>query len=198
MEDFFVKLLKLIILFLLIYINVSAQQDTTIVNEEPKPKTSNDEYSQSRWYYGGNVGFSFWNNYFYVSIEPLIAYKITPQFSVGGKIGYAYSSDSSVDPSFNTSSYGGSIFSRYRIIPQFYLHGEFAYVSYENVYLKPLGNYTTERNWVPFLLLGGGFSQLISKNVWAYAEVLFDVINDSNSPYEAGDPFISLGVGVGF
>ena len=174
------------------------QNDSTNVNEKNKSEMTKSNNSVSKWYYGGNIGFSFWNNYFYLSIAPMVGYKITPQFSVGGKIGYAYSSNSSVDPTFNTSSYGGSVFTRYRIIPQFYLHGEFVYASYENVYLQPLGKYTTERNWVPFLLLGGGFSQLISPNVWAYAEILFDVINDSNSPYKAGDPFISFGVGVGF
>ena len=177
---------------------LAQQNDSTNVNQKNKSEMTKSNNSESKWYYGGNIGFSFWNNYFYLSIAPMVGYKITPQFSVGGKIGYAYSSNSSVDPTFNTSSYGGSVFTRYRIIPQFYLHGEFVYASYENAYLKPLGGYTTERNWVPFLLLGGGFSQLVSPNVWAYAEVLFDVINDENSPYKAGDPFISLGVGVGF
>jgi len=193
------KLNIILILIVFTSISISAQTDSTSnKQEETMKKTESSNSQPSRWYYGGNIGFSFWNDYFYLSISPLVGYKITPQFSVGGKLGYAYSSDSSVDPTFNTSSYGGSIFSRYRIIPQFYLHGEFAYVSYENAYLRPLGGYTTERNWVPFLLLGGGFSQMVSPNVWAYAEILFDVINDSNSPYESGDPFISLGVGVGF
>ena len=48
------------------------------------------------------------------------------------------------------------------------------------------------------MLLGGGFSQNIGPNTWAFVEVLFDVINDDNSPYESGDPFISFGIGVGF
>jgi len=188
-----------ILFILLIFSSFAFAQTTDSVKTNDQTKTSQDNSAKvNRWYYGGNIGFSFWNNYFYLSISPMVGYKITPQFSIGGKVGYAYSSDSSVDPTFNTSSYGGSIFSRYRVIPQFYLHGEFAYISYENAYLKPLGGYTTERNWVPFLLLGGGFSQMISPNVWAYAEILFDVINDENSPYKAGDPFISFGVGVGF
>ena len=191
------KHLLLVILFSISSLSLGNDLKSVSEAESTGENTLNPPVAENRWYYGGNIGFSFWNNYFYLSIAPMVGYKITPKFSVGGKIGYAYSSDSSVDPTFNTSSYGGSIFTRYRIIPQFYLHGEFVYASYENVFLRPLG-YTTERNWVPFLLLGGGFSQMISPNVWAYAEVLFDVINDENSPYKAGDPFISLGVGVGF
>ena len=36
------------------------------------------------------LGFGFSSNYFSISIEPIVGYKITPQFSVGGKIGYTY------------------------------------------------------------------------------------------------------------
>ena len=117
----------------------------------------------------------------------MVGYKITPQFSVGAKVGYSYINYKDID--FDTHNYGGSVFTRYRIIPQIYLHGEFVYFSYDRI----LG-----REWVPFLLLGGGFSQQISPNVWAYAEILFDVINDDNSPYKSGEPFVSVGVGVGF
>jgi hypothetical protein len=31
-----------------------------------------------------------------------------------------------------------------------------------------------------------------------FIEVLVDVLNDDNSPYEEWDPFVSFGVGVGF
>ncbi|MBT8378677.1 MAG: hypothetical protein KJN64_05575 [Ignavibacteria bacterium] len=156
--------------------------------------------AQSKVYYGGNVGFRFWNNYFYLGVFPLVGYKVTPKFSVGGKIGYAYISDSRYNPSFNSSNYGGSIFTRYRIIPQIYVHAEYMYFSYERITsLNVSGNsYNTDRFWVPFLLLGGGFSQMVGPNVWVFAEVLFDVINDPNSPYKSGDPFVSFGAGVGF
>ena len=160
----------------------------------------NPAASQSKVYYGGNVGFRFWNNYFYLGVYPLVGYKITPKFSVGGKLGYAYISDSRYDPSFNSSNYGGSVFTRYRIIPQIYAQAEFVYFSYEGItsYNAVSNSYNTERVWVPFLLLGGGVSQMVGPNVWVFAEVLFDVINDPNSPYKSGDPFVSFGAGVGF
>ncbi|MBT8379605.1 MAG: hypothetical protein KJN64_10255 [Ignavibacteria bacterium] len=156
--------------------------------------------AQSKVYYGGNVGFRFWNNYFYLGVYPLVGYKVTPKFSVGGKLGYAYISDSRYDPTFNTSNYGGSIFTRYRIVPQIYLHGEFMYFSYERISSFNVANnsYNTERVWVPFILLGGGYSQMVSPNVWVFVEVLFDVLQDSNSPYKNWDPFVSFGVGAGF
>ena len=191
---------QFVLLILLICSSISfAQVTDSVKTEENKTEVSkNTTTGVSKWYYGGSLGFGFSSNYFSISIQPIVAYKITPKLSLGGKIGYTYWSNSSVDPTFNSSNYGGSIFSRYRIIPQLYAHAEFAYWSYENAYFNPSVGYTTERNWVPFLLLGGGFSQMISPNVWAYAEVLFDVLNDTNSPYDEWDPFISFGVGVGF
>ncbi len=178
-----------------------AQVTDSVKTEENKTEVSKSTTAGvSKWYYGGELGFGFSSNYFSIGIEPIVGYKITPQFSVGGKIGYTYISDSRYDPlpTLNTSNYGGSVFSRYRIIPQLYAHAEFAYWSYENAIDITNQGYETERVWVPFLLLGGGFSQMISPNVWAYAEVLFDVLNDTNSPYDEWDPFISIGVGVGF
>jgi hypothetical protein len=177
--------------------------DGTGENREKETKTIYNPFkpaaAQSKVYYGGNVGFRFWNNYFYLGVYPLVGYKVTPKFSVGGKIGYAYISDSRVEPTFNTHNYGGSVFTRYRVVPQFYLHGEVVYFSYErqtfNISNQQLEK---ERVWVPFILLGGGFSQMFSPNVWVFVEVLFDVLQDSNSPYKEWDPFVSFGVGAGF
>jgi hypothetical protein len=41
-------------------------------------------------------------------------------------------------------------------------------------------------------------SQPISGNTWFTAEVLFDVIQNENSPYKNWEPFFSVGFGVGF
>ena len=190
--------MKKFLLLFLVFISVTTiygigldteQNNSNIYNPfKPDPK-------QSKWYYGGYLGLSFWNNYTYLGIYPLVGYKVTPKFSVGGKLGYAYYSTHNTD--FSSHNYGGSIFTRYRVIPQFYLHGEFAYWSYEKQTFVNLQT-GTERVWVPFLLLGGGFSQMVSPNVWVFVEILFDVINDENSPYQEWDPFISFGVGVGF
>ncbi len=173
------------------------EKDSVIVEEQTPPETQPTSPTASKWYYGGTIGFSFWNDYTYIGIYPLVGYKITPKFSIGGKIGYSYYNYHDTD--LSTDNYGGSIFTRYRVIPQIYLHGEFVYFSYENqTYDFETKEYGTERNWVPYLLLGGGLSQQVGQNVWAYVEILFDVLQDENSPYDEWEPFISIGVGVGF
>jgi hypothetical protein len=188
---------KFLVLFLVIIgitniygISLDTKQNNSTIYNPFKP-----DPQQSKWYYGGNIGINFWNNYFYIGVYPLVGYKVTPKFSVGGKLGYAYYSYN--DSDFSTHNYGGSIFTRYRVVPQFYLHGEFVYFSYERQTFVNLQR-GTERFWVPFLLLGGGYSQMVSPNVWVFVEVLFDVIQDSNSPYKDWDPFVSFGAGVGF
>jgi len=180
--------------------SVAVEKDSIIVEEETQPETPRTSSTASKWYYGGNIGFSFWNDYFYLGVYPMVGYKVTPKLSVGGKIGYAYISDDRYEPlpALNTSNYGASIFARFRLIPQIYFHTEYATWSYENVVNLTNDGYDTEREWVPYLLLGGGFNQQLGPNTWAFVEVLFDVIQDEKSPYEDWEPFISFGVGVGF
>ncbi|MBK8341130.1 MAG: hypothetical protein IPK99_14550 [Flavobacteriales bacterium] len=47
-------------------------------------------------------------------------------------------------------------------------------------------------------MLGGGYSARLGGNTYLTAMVLFDVIQDVNSPYSGGEPWISAGVGFGF
>ena len=55
-----------------------------------------------------------------------------------------------------------------------------------------------DRYWVSFLYLGGGISLPISKSVSLNAEVLWDLIQDQNSPYKSLQPFFNVGIGIGF
>ena len=118
--------------------------------------------------------------------------QVHAKLSLGVEVGYEWLKYDNFDETAN--NYGWSIFGNYRIIPALYAHAEYQMINYE-IFTSPT---TSDRQWVPFLLVGGGFSKLVGKNAWAYVEVLFDVLNDNNSPYEDGEPIISVGVGVGF
>ena len=124
----------------------------------------------------------------------MIGYKITPKLSGGLKIGYEYVSDNRYSSNYQTSNYGGSIFARYRVIPRLDAHVEYEQINYE------LYNFdgTSNREWVPFLYVGGGYSQPIGRNVWLTAQVLFDVLQDERSPYNRWDPVFSVGVAANF
>ena len=168
---------------------VLAQDSTRTENPPPKPK---QEMGQ-RIYYGGNIGLTV-GAYTRIGIYPLLGYKITPKLSAGVKIAYEYIRDNRYNSTYQTSNYGGSLFTRYRIIPPLYVHIEYAQLNYE--LYNALGE--SDREWIPFLLVGGGYSQRLSSNTWLNAQVLFDVLQDERSPYRNWDPIFSVGIGVGF
>jgi hypothetical protein len=147
----------------------------------------------NKMYFGGYVNANF-GKYTAIGIEPLVGYKLTPKLSFGAKISYEYISDKRYEVDYNSSNYGISVFNRIRLSQRLYTHAEFSEMNYK--LYDSLGE--SNRTWVPFLFLGGGLSQPISKNTWFTAEVLFDVIQNENSPYKNWEPFLSLGFGVGF
>lgn len=191
--------MKKIIIFILIAFsfNLAQNTDTTKTNEPVAPSMYESQ-QESKVYYGGAVGFNFWGDYFRISVEPMVGYKVTPKLSAGVKLMYEHIDDSRSTVDLLYNNYGGSIFSRYRIIPQLYAHAEFAYYNYSYKYKSGSLESETFSNWVPFLLLGGGYSQQVGQNTWLFAQALWDVIQDDNSPYKSGDPWISVGVSVGF
>jgi hypothetical protein len=183
------SLLSMLALVLIFSLPGIAQDSTRTETSPPAPKQTKEQ----KIYYGGNMGLTV-GTYTRIGVYPLIAYKITPKLSVGLKFAYEYIRDNRYDGTYQTSNYGASIFSRYRIIPPIYVHVEYAQLNYE--LYNAIGE--SNREWVPFLLVGGGYSQRLSPNTWLNIEVLFDVLQDERSPYTAWNPIFSVGVGVGF
>ena len=164
-------------------------EETTI----PTKKTSASKSQKSikdNIFYGGYINLSF-GSYTVIGIEPMVGYKLTPKLSIGVKVRYDYIRDDRYTTTRTTSTYGGSIFGRYLVTPKFYAQAEAASYSYE-YYLNG------EREWVPFLFMGGGFIQPLSERTWLNIEILFDVLQDEKSPYEDWEPFFSIGIGAGF
>lgn len=143
-------------------------------------------------FYGGTVGLSF-GDYTSISISPMVGIKLAPRVAVGLEATYEYIEDKRYSEKVTASNYGGSVFGRFFPIPKAYAHAEFQYLSYKYA----TSDFETDRTWVPFLLLGGGVVQPLSPRAAVTVEVLFDVLNDDNSPYESGHPWVSVGVGVG-
>lgn len=164
-------------------------EETTIPDKKPSASKSQKSF-RDNIFYGGYINLSF-GSYTVIGIEPMIGYKLTPKLSTGVKVRYNYIKDDRYAKEYTTSTYGGSIFGRYLVTPKFYAQAEAASYSYE---YRPSG----DREWVPFLLLGGGYIQPLSERTWLNVEILFDVMQDEKSPYEDWEPFFSIGVGAGF
>jgi hypothetical protein len=173
------------ILSLVLTLPAAGQQPDSTAKEAPPPP-------QRNVFFGGTIGLSF-GSYFRVSVQPLVGYNFSKMFSGGVKLGYEYIKDSRSDPTITWNNYGASVFGRLRFIPKAYLHAEFAYANYG----AKAANLESERIWVPFLYLGAGYYQPLSSTTALFVEVLFDVLQDSNSPYEPWQPMISFGVVAG-
>ena len=188
------RALRLLLPLLLVPIGLFGQdyvQPDSITPSEPRqpdPRPLAD-----RLYFGGNVGLSF-GTVSSISVEPFVGYKIDQRgkLSVGTGISYWYYKDSRYTPELETNSYGYRIFSRYRIFQPVYLHVEWSQQNYEVWYID--GH--TDRQWVPMLLVGGGYVAG-SENTSFMIQILWDVLQDPLSPY-GGQPIISMGVGFGF
>ena len=176
--------------------------DTVYVQEKPadqtQPQVSNaspqkTDNKNNKVYYGGYANFSF-GKYNYIGIEPLIAYKLLPKLSIGAKISYEYFKNKNYTPIKEGSNYGIGVFSRLRIARRFYAHVEFSEMNYK--LYDDTGD--KKRQWISFLYVGGGFSQPITKNISINAEVLWDVLQNDDSPYKTVEPFFSVGVVAGF
>jgi len=175
------------VLPLLLALPAVGQQPDSTAKEAPA-----EQPAQRNVFFGGTIGLSF-GNYFRVSVQPLVGYNFSPKFSGGVKLGYEYIKDSRYDPTVTWNNYGASVFGRFRFIPQAYLHAEFAYANYG----RKTANFESERFWVPFLYLGAGYYKPLTRSTALFVEVLFDVLQDSNSPYDAWQPMISFGVVAG-
>jgi hypothetical protein len=159
------------------------------------PRPSNNGMSfADRVYFGGNLGLSF-GTITSVQIEPLAGYILDDKrkLSVGAGLSYWYYRDDRFVPVYESDSYGYRLFSRYRILPPVYAHVEFSQLNFELFRIDG----TTYRGWVPFLLVGGGYVAGIGGRSSITVQILWDVLQDVNSPY-GGQPFFSMGVGVGF
>lgn len=168
---------------------IFAQQTTY---DEPSQNNQSKSFN-NKIYYGGNIGLSL-GSYTMIGVYPLLGYKVTPSLSAGLKVGYEYISDKRFATTHTTSNYGASVFARYRIIQPLYVHLEYAGMNYE--LYNDLGE--SNRRWVPFLLAGAGYSQHLGGRTWLIAQVLFDVLQNNNSPYKRWSPFYSIGISAGF
>ena len=162
-------------------------------NQEVAQPQKKSTLNPNKMYFGGYANLSF-GSYTVLGIEPMVGYKLTPKFSVGGKLSYEYISDKRYNEDYSGSNYGISVFSRYRLTQRVYTHVEYSAMNYKLYNISGDSN----REWVSFLFVGGGFSQPVTKNTWLTAEVLFDVLQNENSPYKNWEPFFSVGFGVGF
>ena len=139
--------------------------------------------------FGGNFGLGF-GSITYVNLSPRIGYKFTEEFT--GGLGYIYqyiSYDKSVYGfPFQSTTYGGSVFGRYRFLETFFATAEFQSL---NLPKFDLDLNQRGRIDIPVLFVGGGYLQAIGEKSYISFSVLYDIIDNRYSPYQ--NPVIQIG-----
>jgi hypothetical protein len=167
-------------------------------NYEGPPRVDNDSTEQripfkSRLSFGGNLGLMF-GSYTNIVVAPIMGIRWSKRFTSEVGVEYNYTKDSRYEPDYTYNQYGGRVSSQFFVIPQLYAHAEFAGLSMEQYYFDIGKN---ERHFVPFLYLGAGFRQSLGGNSYMSFRIMFDVLNNEYSPYSPGEPFYSVGFGIG-
>jgi len=178
------KFMKYIFLFILLRIaSVSFGQDGE--NEEYVDTSPQEPpYSfKEHLYTGGNFGFSISGGLMYLEISPLLGYKINENLSMGISSKYVY-----IGPVNKTNNliqsykyYGGGVFSQYKITESLAAILEYQLLNVENV--DPNSSKFRDRVLSNSLLLGGGYRSEVLGGVNINLYLLYDVIDDVNSPY---------------
>lgn len=148
-----------------------------------------------RIFTGGNLGFNIAQNYLFLDISPIIGYKITENLGAG--VGLRYSLLKNLSSKDSWSNYGGSVFARYKIISQLFLHTEFEVLQSYNY--DPFSINYGDRALAYMWFAGGGYATTGGGLNFSLM-LLYDLIDHINSPYQnsylfgpSGLPIIARG-----
>ncbi len=151
---------------------------------------------RERIFTGGGLGASFSSYYNFISVSPIIGYKITPKLAGGLQFQYRYTKYKGTT-SLSTNDFGVSPFLRFSVYGPFFLHAEYEYLNYEYPSVPE-----TERRDFSSFMAGGGLFQPIGRRAGFYLLALYNFSYKATtatyySPYDS--PLIlRAGITAGF
>lgn len=210
------------VLFLSLLITSARAQDVYSSSGKPLRNDEKDVKSDKlidpdRLIFGGWGVFGIGSGVTNVGITPIIGYRITEEFSAGIGFGYQYLRVKDyyaviVDPNtgaqegrpLNAHFYSPSVWMRYRIWNNIFAHVEYEqnisnvkeYTNDFTQFPPPIITRKTTLS-VPSLLVGGGLRQPVGERASIIFMVLYDVLQEPNSPY-LNTVAIRFGVNFGF
>jgi hypothetical protein len=154
-----------------------------------------------RLFFGGNFGLLF-GTVTNIEISPLVGYYLTPRVASGAGIRFEYFRDKGYYVPYQTTIYGGNIFSRYTLIRDLgeglniginagiFTQVEYEALSLEREYFEP--PYTGDGRFIVHsILVGGGLIQPIGRRSALLLTVLYNLNETSRSPYS--NPVVRVG-----
>ncbi len=184
--------------FLVILFGLFFLSSQTILAQDtpPSPQAHINPPKAGFWdraFTGGGIGLQFGSQTF-VNVSPIFGYRLTDRFATGIGITYLYYSYEDYNPaySYSSSTYGGSIFSRYLI-----LENLFAHVEYEMLRMDVRNEVSLllESRDVVSVLVGGGYRQMLGDRSSINLMLLYNLNETYYSPYQ--NPIFRLSFGIG-
>lgn len=174
-----IRLVPLWILFNFIGIQGVSAQDTTAVDTSSFEGDAvfRDTKFKERLYTGGESTAYFGTENLFL-IAPILGYEIMENFSLG--VGTRYMWYNSSVWNVNQHYFGVSVFARYQFLSALILHAELEKMNVE--YYNPF-EMKLKRKWIDIGLVGAGYMQPMGQRAWWQMLILYDVIQDKNSPY---------------
>jgi len=194
------KYFALILLCFSIYTSAVAQDvySSSGRPDHAKKQKKEEGFDPSKLILGGGIGLGFGNQYADIVIAPTVGYRFTNHFAAGIGLGYEYYKNqlTIIDPYYGTlTTYPEqaniitpNIWGRYFVWRNIFIDGTFEYdlIRYSQyTYTDNFGNIVTGKYNVnvPCLLGGLGVKQPLGGRAYAYFEILYDVLQNTNSPY---------------
>ena len=196
------QILRIIILIALT-VNMAYSQDKS----NKKLKKDKSEIEEPYLFTGGSLWLGF-GSYTFVDVNIVFGSQLTERVSLGLSGKYQYFNDKrSISGNFETSVYGGSVFSQIAVIKDFrnlfkvkghngiiaHLEYEFLNTKYNYIYFNDTDT-NKDRYWLHNILLGGGYFQQMSKKAKSYIIILWNVNQTPDNPYTY--PQIRIGFNV--
>ena len=189
----------ILFIFILFGNTLVAQVDSVYAGEgivkkgkDKKPKDRSEFWDKV--FYGGNFNALF-GTYTIVSLNPVIGYRISDKFHVGGGGIFNYYAVRYSGYTVSQVFYGSHTFARYFITDNIFAQGQ-----YDRLY-QPKINYakgTLEKGWVDYVLVGGGIRQPIGEHAFFVASLMYNINADPKQISAYYNPVVQVGIIGGF
>ncbi len=165
-----------VVLITLLSINkLVAQTDTIDFNDN----VGNAQKKISdKIFFGGSFGLQF-GTITAINLSPTIGYRIVPKVESGIGVSYNFYRNSYYDYQF--SYYGGNVFARYFPLKNFYITGMLEMLNVEP--LSAILGLGGNRIWVPGVLAGGGYRQMLGQRFGTQITFLYNFTMTESTPY---------------
>ncbi len=189
------KKIKTILIMCIIIINadfVYAHNNFNYDNKKDAKKETKEPYI----FMGGSLWFGF-GSYTFFDINYIVGSQLTKRWNVGLSGKYQYYNDKrSIVGNFQTSVYGGSVFTQFAVINDFsdilpvkshgglIAHAEYELLNTEYNYLYFENDDTNRsRYWLQNVLVGGGYNHNMGRKVNTYIIILWNLTQSDDNPY---------------